>query len=190
MADELRALFQTFDLRETKEHEKFKGGAWDEALEKYRGSLPNIADLMDTGDEHVDRYGGLCFLYMECPVMANCLAKQCLVSNMSGGGISVTNLPPCQADVTFSEVSNVLGSLGEGSIINYGDPYRNSYFAAFVPTNRFQHFYKIQPCDREWRIGGVRRLHAHATDWIWPPLQDCGTRIWPVSQLMCWWARL
>lgn len=142
IADELCALFQTFDLRETKEHERLKAEL-EGALEKYRGSLPDSVDVMDTGDECVDRDSGLFFLYMECPVMASCLAQQCLVSNMSNGGISVTNLPPYQSDVTFSEVSNVLASLGEGSIINYGDPCRNSYFAAFVPTNRFEHFQKI-----------------------------------------------
>lgn len=137
IADELCALFQTFDLRETKEHERLKAEL-EGALEKYRGSLPDSVDVMDTGMSVLIGIVG----YFSC-IMASCLAQQCLVSNMSNGGISVTNLPPYQLDVTFSEVSNVLASLGEGSIINYGDPCRNSYFAAFVPTNRFEHFQKI-----------------------------------------------
>lgn len=48
IADELCALFQTFDLRETKEHERLKAEL-EGALEKYRGSLPDSVDVMDTG---------------------------------------------------------------------------------------------------------------------------------------------
>lgn len=62
IADELCALFQTFDLRETKEHERLKAEL-EGALEKYRGSLPDSVDVMDTGDECVDRDSGLFFLY-------------------------------------------------------------------------------------------------------------------------------
>ncbi|PON40586.1 Cytokinin glycosidase [Parasponia andersonii] len=98
---------------------------------------------MDTSEERADRNSGFHFLYMECTIMANCLACKYLVSNKSNSGVRVTSLPPYQSDVTFSEVSKELESLGDGSITNYGDSFCNSYFTTFVPSDRFKNASKI-----------------------------------------------
>ncbi|PON88604.1 Glycoside hydrolase [Trema orientale] len=133
MAEELCALFQTFDLWEIKEHFDLES-----ALEKYRSSLRDFCDVMDTSEERVDQNSALLFLYMDCPIMATCLARNCLVFNNRNGRVRVTSLPPYLKDVTFYEICKKLRALGGGVVINYDDPMQSAYFAALVPSNRFQ----------------------------------------------------
>ncbi|PON40596.1 Glycoside hydrolase [Parasponia andersonii] len=142
IAEELCALFQTLNLQETKEYKKLKDEL-DSALEDYLLSLPATENEMDISEECVDCSSGLLFLYIECTVMASCLACKYLVSIKRNDNVRLTSLPPYQSDVTFSEVSKELESLRDGSVINYGDPFCNSYFATFVPSDRFKNTDKI-----------------------------------------------
>ncbi|MGI8398229.1 RolB family protein (plasmid) [Agrobacterium deltaense] len=124
---DLSALFSNLRVKDVTSSDELEKHIQSASYERSRLTAPGENQPMDIDQEGGPQNPGILYLYVDCPTMMQCFYGGHLPYNWMGGAF-LTNLPPYQKDVSFSEVSRGLRK-ASGSFA-YEDPVRSSYFAA------------------------------------------------------------
>ncbi|MCZ7448273.1 RolB family protein [Rhizobium rhizogenes] len=126
---DLSALFSNLRVKDVTSSDELKKHIQSASYERSRLTEPGENQPMDIEQEGGPQSPGILYLYVDCTTMMQCFHGRHLPYNWKGGAF-LTNLPPYQKDVSFSEVSRGLREASDG--FAYEDPVRSSYFAALA----------------------------------------------------------